>query len=279
MTKTLMVRLAAGVLVSLGAFVAYTQSPQAPAQLNLQKIKDDLYMIEGDGGNVAIYTTNEGVILIDDKFERDFVDIMAKVKSVSDKPLKYVINTHQHGDHTGSNEKLLPIAEIIAHKNARANMEKNNQPGLMRIVFSDESDVFLGGKEVRARYYGRGHTNGDAVIYFPALRLVHTGDLFVSGAPLIDYANGGSAGEWSKTLDEVLKLDFDTVIPGHGPVSKKADLAKFRDKMQDLTTRVSGMVRKGQSKDEISQMLVSDLAWPQASATRAVDGMMNEFKR
>ncbi len=279
MTKTLMVRLAAGVLVSLGAFVAYTQTPQAPAQLNLQKIKDDLYMIEGDGGNVAIYTTGEGVILIDDKFERDFADIMAKVKSVSDKPLKYVINTHQHGDHTGSNEKLLPIAEIIAHKNARANMEKSKQPGLMRIVFSDESDLFLGGKEVRARYYGRGHTNGDAVIYFPALRLVHTGDLFVSGAPLIDYANGGSAGEWSKTLDEVLKLDFDTVIPGHGPVSKKADLAKFRDKMQDLTTRVSGMVRKGQSKDEISKMLVSDLGWAQASATRAVDGMMNEFKR
>ena len=279
MTKTLMVRLAAGVLVSLGAFVAYTQSPQAPAQLNLQKIKDDLYMIEGDGGNVAIYTTSEGVILIDDKFERDFAGIMAKVKSVSDKPLKYVINTHQHGDHTGSNEKLLPIAEIIAHKNARANMEKNKQPGLMRIVFSDESDVFLGGKEVRARYYGRGHTNGDAVIYFPALRLIHTGDLFVSGAPLIDYANGGSAGEWSKTLDEVLKLDFDTVIPGHGPVSKKADLAKFRDKMQDLTTRVSGMVRQGQSKDEISKMLVSDLGWAQASATRAVDGMMNEFKR
>jgi cyclase len=279
MTKTLIIRLAAGVLVSLGAWVAYTQTPQAPAQLNLQKIKDDLYMIEGDGGNVAIYTTIDGVILIDDKFERDFADIMAKVKSVSDKPLKYVINTHQHGDHTGSNEKLLPIAEIIAHKNARANMEKNKQPGLMRIVFSDESDVFLGGKEVRARYYGRGHTNGDAVVYFPALRLIHTGDLFVSSAPLIDYANGGSAGEWSKTLDEVLKLDFDTVIPGHGPVSKKADLAKFRDKMQDLTSRVSGMVRGGKSKEEVSTMLVKDLGWPQASATRAVDGMMNEFKR
>ena len=279
MTKTLLVRLAAGVVVSLGAWVAYTQTPQAPAPLNLQKIRDDLYMIEGDGGNVAIYTTNDGVILIDDKFERDFTDIMAKVKSVSDKPLKYVLNTHQHGDHTGSNEKLLPIAEIIAHKNARANMEKNKQPGLMRIVFSDESDVFLGGKEVRARYYGRGHTNGDAVIYFPALRLIHTGDLFVSSAPLIDYANGGSAGEWSKTLDEVLKLDFDTVIPGHGPVSKKADLAKFRDKMRDLTTKVSSMVQSGKSKDELAKMLVEDLGWPQASATRAVDGMMNEFKR
>jgi cyclase len=279
MTRTVIVRLAAGAVVLFGAWVAYTQAPQAPAQLNLQKIKDDLYMIEGDGGNVAVYLTNDGVILIDDKFERDFNDIMAKVKSVTDKPVKYVLNTHQHGDHTGSNEKLLPIAEIIAHKNARANMEKNKQPGLMRVVFSDESDVFLGGKEVRMKYYGRGHTNGDAVVYFPALRVLHTGDLFVSSAPLIDYANGGSAGEWAATLDGALKLDFDTVIPGHGPVSKKEDLMKFRDNMRTLSTRVSGLVREGKSKDEVAKMLTGDLGWPQASATRAVDGMMVEFKR
>jgi len=279
MTRTVLVRLAAGVVVTFGAWVAYTQAPQAPAQLTLQKVKDDLYMIEGDGGNVAVYVTNDGVILVDDKFERDFNDIMAKVKSVTDKPVKYVLNTHQHGDHTGSNEKLLPIAEIIAHKNARANMEKNKQPGLMRVVFNDESDVFLGGKEVRMKYYGRGHTNGDAVVYFPALRVLHTGDLFVASAPLIDYANGGSASEWAATLDGALKLDFDTVIPGHGPVSKKEDLMKFRDNMRNLSTRVSGLVRDGKSKDEVAKMLTGDLGWPQASATRAVDGMMVEFKR
>ena len=279
MTRTVLVRLVAGAVVLFGAWVAYTQAPQAPAQLSLQKIKDDLYMIEGDGGNVAVYLTNDGVILVDDKFERDFNDIMAKVKSVTDKPVKYVLNTHQHGDHTGSNEKLLPIAEIIAHKNARANMEKNKQPGLMRVVFNDESDVFLGGKEVRMKYYGRGHTNGDAVVYFPALRVLHTGDLFVASAPLIDYANGGSAGEWAATLDGALKLDFDTVIPGHGPVSKKEDLMKFRDNMRNLSTRVSGLVRDGKSKEEVAKMLTGDLGWPQASATRAVDGMMVEFKR
>ena len=279
MTKTLMVRLAAGVLVSLGAFVAYTQSPQAPAQLNLQKIKDDLYMIEGDGGNVAIYTTNEGVILIDDKFERDFADIMAKVKSVSDKPLKYVINTHQHGDHTGSNEKLLPIAEIIAHKNARANMEKNKQPGLMRIVSAMSRTCFWAARKFACNITAA--ATPMAMLWFIFRRSDwSTPAICLCRALLsIDYANGGSAGEWSETLDGAFKLDFDTVIPGHGPVSKKADLTKFRDKMQDLTTRVSGMVRKGQSKDEISKMLVSDLGWPQASATRAVDGMMNEFKR
>jgi glyoxylase-like metal-dependent hydrolase (beta-lactamase superfamily II) len=279
MTRSVLVRLAAGLVVTFGAWVAYTQAPPAPAQLNLQKVKDDLYMIEGDGGNVAVYLTNDGVILVDDKFERDFNDIMAKVKSLTDKPVKYVLNTHQHGDHTGSNEKLLPIAEIIAHKNARANMEKAKQPGLMRVVFSDESDVFLGGKEVRAKYYGRGHTNGDAVIYFPALRLIHTGDLFVTTTPFIDYANGASTGEWAATLDGALKLDFDTVIPGHGPVSKREDLMKFRDTMRNMSMRVSSMVREGRSKDDVAKLLTGEFSWPQASATRTVDGMMVEFKR
>jgi glyoxylase-like metal-dependent hydrolase (beta-lactamase superfamily II) len=204
MTKTLLVRLSAAVLASFGAWMAYTQNPQTPPELKLEKITDDLYNISGDGGNVAAYLTNDGVIIIDDKFERDHADIVAKVKSISDKPIKYVLNTHQHGDHTGGNEKLLGSAEIIAHKNARANMVQGKMPGVPRVSFTDETEVFLGGKEVRAHYFGRGHTNGDAVIHFPALRVIHTGDLFVTGTPFIDYSAGGSAVEWTRTLDEVL---------------------------------------------------------------------------
>jgi len=205
-TKTVLVRLSALTALSAGMWVAYTQTPQAPPQLQLEKIKDDLYAIIGDGGNVAVYLTNEGTILIDDKFERDYADIMAKVKSVTDKPVKYLLNTHQHGDHTGGNEKMLGAsAEIIAHKNARANMVEGKMPGVPHVSFTDETEVFLGGKEVRARYFGRGHTNGDAVIYFPALRVIHTGDLFTVGtssapitiAPFIDYSAKGSVVEWT----------------------------------------------------------------------------------
>ena len=102
--------------------------------------------------------------MIDDKFERDYADIMAKVKSLTGKPVKYVLNTHQHGDHTGGNAKMLEgSVEILAQKNARANMVATKMPGVPRISFNDETEVFLGGKEVRARYFGRGHTNGDAV--------------------------------------------------------------------------------------------------------------------
>src|SRR6202047_2038939 len=123
MSRTLLVRLSAGVLALGCAWVAYTQAPQGKqdgkqqakqANNKLNKITDDLYEIEGDGGNVAFYITNEGVIVVDDKFEYDFNDIMAKIKSVTTQPVKYVLNTHPHGDHTGSNEHFISTAEIIS---------------------------------------------------------------------------------------------------------------------------------------------------------------------
>src|SRR5260370_469733 len=258
MRQTLLVRLSAGLFASFGVWVAYTQTPQTPAPLKLEKITEDLYNISGDGGNVAAYLTNDGVILIDDKFERDYADILAQVKSVSDKPVKYVLNTHQHGDHTGGNEKMFATAEIISHRNARANMVTQKMPGVPRISFSDETEVFLGGKEVRAHYFGRGHTNGDAAIYFPALKVVHTRDLFTNRSPFIDYTAGGSAIEWTRTLDQILKWDFDTVIPGHGPVSKREDLVKYRQNFEAMRNRVTGMVGEGKGKDDVAKILVDD---------------------
>jgi len=271
------------VVLSAGAWMARTQAPQAPAQLTLEKVKDNLYVIIGDGGNVAVYVTDEGVILVDDKFERDAADIMAKVKSVTDKPVRYVLNTHQHGDHTGGNQKLLAAsAEIIAQRNARANMVATKMPGVPRVSFTDETEVFLGGREVRAHYYGRGHTNGDAMIYFPDLKVVHTGDLFTNGAPFIDYSANGSAVDWTKTIDNVLKSDwdFDVVIPGHGPVSKRADLIKYRDNFATMRDRVSGMVRGGKSKEDIKAVLVSDFGWQATGlGMNSLDGMIAELKK
>jgi cyclase len=190
------------------------------------------------------------------------------------------MSTHHHGDHTGSSAKFLPLAEIIAHRNNRVNMIKGNQSGAPRVVFSDESDVFLGGKEVRAKHFGRGHTNGDAVIFFPGRRTIHTGDLMAGASPLIDYANGGSLKEWANTLDGVLRNDFDTVIPGHGAVQKKADLLTYRNNVEMLRNRISGLVREGKSKEDISKVLVSDFKWdPNGLQMRAgLDGMLTELK-
>jgi glyoxylase-like metal-dependent hydrolase (beta-lactamase superfamily II) len=260
-----------------GAWVVYTQTAKPPGPLRIQKVKDDLFMISGEGGNVAVYVTSEGVALVDDMFDRNHADILAQVKSVTDKPLRYVINTHQHDDHAGGDLKMLPIAEVIAHKNARANLVDIKQPyyedtpgtpiGLPRVTFSDELSVHLGGKEVRARYFGRGHTSGDAVVFFPSLRVIHSGDLFLGqrggkGPNIyVDYAQGGSFLDWTKTLDGMLTLDFDTVIPGHGPVSTKADVIKFRADVENMRNRLAAMLRQGGSKAEVLKVLEDDYGW------------------
>ena len=228
-------------LALAGLCLVWSQGPAPKQPITVQKVTDNLWVImSGDSGNVAVLPTAEGVLLVDDKFDQYGPDIMAKVKAISDQPIKYILNTHQHGDHTGGNAFLLANtpAEILIHKNARANMVAGKQPGLPQITYADDAQVFIGGKEVSAHHLGRGHTNGDAVILFPSERVLHTGDLFVNGsAPFIDYSAKGSLAEWDKTLDRVLALDFDIVIPGHGPVAKKADLMKWRDSIAELRSR------------------------------------------
>ena len=304
------------ILVFQGAWIVYTQNAKVPGPLRIEKVRGDLYMISGEGGNVAVYVTGDGVILVDDMFDRNHADILAQVKSVTDKPLRYVLNTHQHDDHAGGDLKMLPIAEVIAHRNARANLVHIKQPyyedtpgtpiGLPRITFSDETSVYLGGKEVRAKYFGRGHTNGDAVVYFPDLKVIHTGDLFLGRRPgpggaqtqtkqpgvniYVDYAQGGSFLDWSKTLNGVLTLDFDAVIPGHGPISTKDDVVKFRADLETMRNRVAGFVKAGQSKDQIVKTLESDYGWratgcPPSPPTagclqfQQADAMIAELKR
>jgi cyclase len=286
MSRTLVTRISAGILFLLGCWLAYTQTAKQPPPLTLNKVKDDLYEIEGDGGNVAVYITSEGVILVDDKFEQDYENIMAKVKSVTDQPVKYVVSTHHHSDHTGGNVKFISTAEIISTANARANIVEHKQPNApanltpARVVFTQECSVFLGGKEVRARYFGRGHTNGDAIVYFPALRTIHTGDLMAGKTPLIDYTGGGSLKAWTQTLDDALQLDFDTVIPGHGPVTTKAGLVEYRNNVEKLRNRAAGLIHEGKSQEEVGEVMAAEFGWGPNSmqAQWSLPGMMKELK-
>jgi len=280
MKQSLGIALITLVVAGLAAVQAQQQAPA----LKIEQVKDNLFVISESGGNVAVRVTPEGVILIDDKFERNFDEIMQRVKSVTGMPVKYVINTHQHGDHTGSNVQFIKTAEIIAHKNARANMVRTKQMDTPpRITFGDETAVYLGGAEVQAHYYGRGHTNGDAVIYFPDLRVVHMGDLFTAGFPYIDYENGGSFVEWTKTIDAALALDFDTAIPGHGPVMKKADLQMHRNKIETVRQRVRELIAKGVSKEQfVAQLKLDDLGWtlnPNAVAYRSLPRLYDELSK
>ena len=245
----------------------------------MEKVTDNLYVIMGNGGNVAAMPTSEGVLLVDDKFALDAPEILAKVKSISDKPIRYILNTHQHPDHTGGNETFMAAsAEIIIHKNARANMLAAKMPGLPRITYADESQVFLGGKEVQAHHLGRGHTNGDAVIYFPSERVLHTGDLFVNGgAPFIDYSAGGTIVEWDKTIERALQLDFDIVIPGHGPVAKKADLVKWVQTIAALRAHAKSACAAGPT-DALKRMNLEELGMkPSPLFERSMPGLCQEL--
>jgi cyclase len=287
MSRTLITRLTTGALFLVGCWIAYTQTQRQPPPLTLNKVKDDLYEIEGDGGNVAVYITGEGVILVDDKYEQDHENIVAKVKSVTDQPIKYILSTHYHADHSGGNAKFLPTAEIISTLNARKNIVEHKQsnapPGVMpaRITFTSQTSVFLGGKEVRAQYFGRGHTDGDAVIYFPEIRTLHTGDLMAGNTPLIDYPGGGSLKDWPDTLERALNaFDFDTVIPGHGPVTNRAALELYRDNVVKERARVISMIHEGKTQEEVGQAMIAEFHWTPRSLQMqwSLPGMMQELK-
>jgi len=283
MKSTLALRVVFGALLLGAVWTAFTQTGnglQPPPPLALVKVADDLFSIEGSGGNVAVYVTDEGALVVDDKFERNHEEIVANIKKVTDKPVKYLINTHHHGDHSGGNAKMLGMGvEILLHKNARANMVRGNMPGITRIAFADEAQVTLGGKEVIARHVGRGHTNGDAVIFFPARRTIHTGDLMANATPMIDYPNGGSVAEFTKTLDAILAFDFDTVIPGHGAVQKKSDLKQYRDNVARMHAAATAQVKAGKSKDEIMKFMTDNFGWGPGQQRLSLDGMMAELAR
>jgi glyoxylase-like metal-dependent hydrolase (beta-lactamase superfamily II) len=278
-----------GTLLLAVVLSAQPVKPAAPMQI--EKVKDGLYLLRGpfnrcapngcsaaygddgllhEAGDVAVRVTSEGLILVDNKYDDNVAEILERVKSVSPLPVKYVLNTHHHTDHAGGDATFIKTTEIIAHRNVRENFLRNKQPGAPRVTFADQASVFLGGVEARAYYFGRGHTNGDAVIYFPDLRVIHTGDLITEGMPVMDYRNGASAVEWVSVLDKILALDFDVVIPGHGPLLSKERIRSDRQKLVTMNERMAALARKHVPLDQVfAQLKLQDLGWDHTVSTVA----------
>jgi cyclase len=283
MTKSSTARVAVAAALCGGLWMAQVYGQQA-AKLNLVKVKDDLYVIHNDyvPGNSTALITNDGVVLVDDKFEVDHDNILTELKKITDRPIKYVINTHHHADHSGGNAKLQQMnVQIVASEQARENMVEGKQSGLPNVVFDQHARVYLGGKSVELYHFGRAHTSGDIVAYFPADRALAAGDMFTYGdatPQLIDYAGGGSAKEWTKTLDQALQLDFEAVVPGHGDVTTKQEMRKFRDSTLKLRGRIHEMLVQKKSRDDIAKMLQAEFHWVQLHLDRGLDGAMAELQ-
>jgi len=276
--------LAGAMLAAMCVAYVHAQFGNAPSKLNTVKITDDLYVIHNDfvPGNTTALITNEGVVLVDDKFEIDFANIVAEVKKLTPLPIKYLINTHHHGDHSGSNAKMQAMnVQVVASEQARENMVDAKQPGQPTMTFERQAHIYLGGKSVEMYHFGRAHTNGDVVVLFPAQRTLAAGDMFTYGddvPELIDYAGGGSAKEWTSTLDSALMLDFNNVVPGHGNVTSKAEMRKFRDSTLRLRNRIHEMIGQKKTRDEIATMLKTEFHWAQLHLDRGLDGALAELQ-
>ena len=272
------------------------QRPERPMQV--EKVKQDLYVLRGpfnkcapngcgayaddgflhEAGDVAVRVTPEGLIVVDDKYEENAAEVLSRIKGISNLPIRYLLNTHHHTDHAGADATFIKTTEIVAHRNVRENYHRNKQPRAPRVVFDSQASVFIGDVEARAYYFGRAHTNGDAVIYFPDLKVVHTGDLITEGMPVMDYANGASAIEWVSVLDKLLALDFDVVIPGHGALLTKERVRSDRQKLVTMNERMLVLVREHVPLEQVFDRLrLADLGWDRTVSTVAFKGGLKGY--
>jgi cyclase len=253
-------------LIAAGSLSAAARALQAPAGqsdqpkvLAVEKLKDNLYMLTGGGGNTAVFVTGSGVVVVDTKLAGWGPAIMEQIKKITDKPVTTIINTHTHGDHNGSNEFFGSSVEFVAHENTKTNMEKmdafkgEKAAFLPKKTYKDKLSLMSGQDQIDLYYFGPGHTNGDAWVVFPSLRVVHAGDIFSGkNLPRIDVNNGGTATGYGTSLANAAKglTNLDTIITGHGTTLPFSDLADYAAFNQDFLSWAQGELKAGKSVDE-----------------------------
>jgi glyoxylase-like metal-dependent hydrolase (beta-lactamase superfamily II) len=302
--------LASVALVAGGAIAQPTRNPAITAaqpvdQVNPQphapfvavQVAPDLWEVPGAGSNVTILVTDEGLVLVDSKYAYHYDDLMRVIREkVSTKPVRYVIDTHYHADHSGGNTRFRPAgADIVSSIQGHDNIVNKVQPGApsdlvpANIAFEGQLRLYVGGKEVRIEHYGPGHTGTDVTVFFPHDRvicvgdLVHIGDLDKGGQyPLIDYNGGGGINGWIARLDTISAgSGYDKVIPGHGSIGTKADIIAYRDLLERLREHVVAYLRDGtKTEADLRAHLVKDEHWPDPglSIVRSTHGLYEDFR-
>jgi len=270
-----------GVLIAVGALSLVVAAQQggggqpAPRVIEVEKLKDNLYVLKGGGGNTAVFLTANGVVVVDAKNPGWGQPILDKIKELTDKPITTLINTHTHGDHVSGNVEFPATVDIVVQENTKTNMEKmipnstaqdqkvpaatifqaNNGRGLPKRTFKDKMTLFRGADQVDLYYFGRGHTNGDAWVVFPSLRIVHAGDIFSGkNVPLLDANNGGSAVAIPDTLQKGLDTlkNVDTIITGHSTQMTPAELREYIAFNREFLSDVRAAMKAGKTVDEVA---------------------------
>jgi glyoxylase-like metal-dependent hydrolase (beta-lactamase superfamily II) len=282
--------LALGLIVTCGAGLsalapAQPPAPAGPNVAEIEKVRDNLYLIKGGGGNTAAYVTARGVVLVDTKLANWGQPILDKVKTVTDKPITHIINTHTHGDHVGSNEFFPASVEIVAQENTDLNMKKlpafadpSKRYALADRTFKDRMTVLSGADSIDLFYFGPGHTNGDAIVVFKAPRVAHVGDLFPrKSTPLLDMNNGGSGVQIGETLAKAAAglKGVDTVITGHSALMTVADVAEYAEFNQAFLASVQASMKAGRTAEQA----FAELKLPEKFSAYAMNGARDNVSK
>jgi glyoxylase-like metal-dependent hydrolase (beta-lactamase superfamily II) len=232
---------------------------QQAAPLEIEQAAGNVYCLYGPGGNIGILKTDEGLLVIDSKYLRFAEKVMTKIIALSPKPIKYLINTHYHGDHTGGNEVVGQNAQIIAHTNCKASLIRSLEQQKQKTGYTSEIKTFakemklkLGDENIKLLYLNPGHTSGDVVVVFETAKVIHTGDLFFNGIPpYIDVKDGSDTGNWIKIIEKLTKEYPDyKVIPGHGKVTDMKSYLLFADYLRFLRKEVAKAITAGKTKEQ-----------------------------
>jgi len=268
-----------GALIAAGAVsmtvAAYQQAPAAPQVVEVEKLKDNLFVLKGGGGNTAVFVQANGITVVDTKNPGWGQPILAKIRELSSKPVTTIVNTHTHGDHVSGNVEFPATVDVVTHVNTAANMkkmaavsglaappagpnifERNQGRGLAKRTFTDKMTLGSGADQIDLYYFGRGHTNGDAWVVFPSLRIMHAGDIFSGkNLPLLDFNNGGSGAEIADTLMKAYTAaaNVDSIITGHSTTMTRADLREYSEFNRDFLSAVRDAKKAGKAADEIAK--------------------------
>jgi cyclase len=271
------------VVAVAGRALVAQQPPAGPKVAAIEKVKDNLYMVTGGGGNTAVLVTANGVVLVDTKLADWGQPIMDQVKTVTDKPVTHIINTPTHGDHVGSNEFFPASVEIVAHANVKTSMEKMPQfadPAKKHAfpdkTYTDKTTVLGGNDAIDLYHFGPAHTNGDSFVVFRALRVMHSGDAFAAkGVPFIDRNNGGNGITYPETLAKAAAgiTGVDTIIPGHSAVTTWAAFVEYGEFMKAMVTATTEAKKAGRTAEQAAAELKLPEKFKDYVMTRAKDGV------